>query len=135
MSFAPGELSTIEGNGGATKVFNFADLPCPPASVASADSYFYNPTFNPKQVYEPRLAPPPGIFNLDPEWQSCVTAINQGFDPPVPYRLASGPTGPDGGMVNLFPPRDLEGSTAPSAIPAHRIRYAPRETGIPSSER
>lgn len=44
LSFSPGELSTIEGlhwdsflppfpGSGQTKVFDFADLPCPPQSV------------------------------------------------------------------------------------------------------
>ena len=135
MSFAPGELSTIEGNRGATKVFNFADLPCPPASVVSADSYFYNPSVHPGQVYEPRIAPPPGIFNLDPAWQSCVTAVNQGFDPSMALGSASGATDPDGGKMNLFPPKHfLERDASPSAIPAHRIQYVPLETGIPSSK-
>lgn len=82
MAFAPGELSTIEGPGGATKVFDFADLPCPPPEVAAADAYFYNPKVNPGRQYSPQIAPPPGIWELDPAFKNCVTAVFQGFDPP-----------------------------------------------------
>lgn len=84
MSFAPGELSTIDGPGGATKAFNFADLPCPPPDVAAADSFFYNPKINPGRQYSPQIAPPTErIWKLDPAFPGCVPAINQGFDPPA----------------------------------------------------
>ena len=136
MSFAPGELSTIEGKDGATRVFSFADLPCPPASVVSADSYFYNSSFDPGQAYEPRLAPPSEIFNLDPEWENCVPATNQGFDPPIALPPVFGPSDSDQSNRPLFPPRDFFGrNAAPGATPAQKIQYVPlgaRETGAPS---
>ena len=135
MSFAPGELSTIEGNNGATKSFNFADLPCPPASIASADAYFYNPALDPGQVYRPRIAPPPGIFDLDPAWQDCVTAVNQGFDPPIALPSASGSTESNEGSRPTFPqspPRDTaDEEIVQAAVTAHKVQNIPRETGTP----
>ena len=77
-SFAPGQLSTVEGRGGPTKVFNFADLPCPPASVASADWYNYKPG----QPYAPIIAPVPQLFQLDPTFANCGVDIYEGYDPP-----------------------------------------------------
>ena len=135
MSFAPGELSTIEGNNGATKVFNFADIPCPPASVASADSYFYNPAVNPGQAYQPRLAPPSAIYNLDPAWRDCVTAINQGFDPPIVLGPASGVTGPDINHARPIPRDSSLDETTPAAMPAHKVQYVPHQTSAPAMKR
>lgn len=88
MSFAPGELSTIAGPSGATKVFNFADLPCPPPDVASAGSCFYNP---PGRQYSPQIAPPPAIWDLDPAFRNCKPALFQGFDPSRAFPLISRP--------------------------------------------
>lgn len=95
MSFAPGALSTIVGNTGATQEFNFADLPCPPPEVAAADSYFYNPAYNPGRPYSPMIAPPQEVFNLDPAFANCEAAVFQGFDPPraFPPHGDSGPGG------------------------------------------
>lgn len=82
LSFAPGELSTVEGSAGATKYFNFEDLPCPPPDVAAADLFFYNPASNPTRRYEPRVLPPTKIRDLDPDFSTCTFApIYQGFDP------------------------------------------------------
>ena len=81
-SFAPGELSTIEGSGGSTKAFDFADLPCPPPAVAEANAFFYNTQANPGSAYSPRVDLPRGILDLDPAFKGCVAAIYQGFDPP-----------------------------------------------------
>lgn len=87
MSFAPGELSTIEGTAGATKAFDFGDLPCPPPNVASADWWFYNPVANPTRPYEPRILPPTQVKQLDPAFATCSFApIYQGFDPPAVLR-------------------------------------------------
>ena len=77
-SFAPGELSTIEGRGGPTKSFNFADLPCPPASVSSADWYNYKPG----QPYKPVIAAVPQLFQLDSLFENCIVDIYEGYDPP-----------------------------------------------------
>ncbi|MCJ1397756.1 hypothetical protein MMC11_000952 [Xylographa trunciseda] len=79
MSFAPGQLSTIEGRGGPTKSFDLADLPCPPASVSEADWYNYQSG----EPYNPVIAAPPELYSLDPHFVGCVviSEIN-GYDPP-----------------------------------------------------
>lgn len=82
-SFAPGELSTIEGPGGPTKAFDFADLPCPPPAIAAANSHFYNPQANPQRAYSPMIDLPRGILDMDPAFKNCVAAVYQGFDPPT----------------------------------------------------
>ena len=91
MSFAPGELSTVEGTAGATRSFNFEDLPCPPSDVALADQYFYNPETNPTRPYQPRILPPTQILDLDPAFKTCTFAdIVQGFDPPKAVNVIPG---------------------------------------------
>ena len=76
LAFTPGELSTVQGAIFApvynppkpvTKVFDFADLPCPPRSVMEAD--WYKPA--PGEPYRPFIALPDKVRSLDP-W--CVTA-------------------------------------------------------------
>lgn len=69
LAFAPGELSTVQGHlwgGGAqiksTRVFDFADLPCPPQSVMYDD--WYKPA--PGQPYRPLIALPDKVRSLDP---------------------------------------------------------------------
>lgn len=114
MSFAPGELSTIAGPGGATKVFNFADLPCPPPDVASADSYFYNPGANPGRQYSPQIAPPPAIWDLDPAFRNCVPALFQGFDPSRAFPLISKPK-------NIKPGPGLPGRAKRAPAIAHQL--------------
>ena len=97
ISLAPGELSSIQGPDGPTKSFNFNDLPCPPSDVAAADSWFYNPEYNPSRAYAPMIAPPPQLFDLDPAFSNCVAAIYQGFDPPIALLSAAGLGGQGGG--------------------------------------
>ena len=87
-SYAPGELSTIEGPGGLTKAFDFADLPCPPPAIASANGLFYNPQANPGRPYSPMIDLPRDILDLDPAWKHCVAAVYQGFDPPTALKPA-----------------------------------------------
>ena len=97
ISVAPGELSTIDGQNAATRSYNFADLPCPPSAVASRDSWFYNPAYNPGRPYEPRISIPAEVTALDPAWSSCTaTAQYQGFDPPMPLPTATLVNGPEG---------------------------------------
>lgn len=92
LSFAPHELSTIEGTAGATKSFNFGDLPCPPPDVASADWWFYNPSYNPTRTYQPRILPPTQIYNVDPSFSTCTFAATyQGFDPNNAVTAIHGP--------------------------------------------
>lgn len=87
-SYAPGELSTIEGLVGPTKAFDFADLPCPPPAVAAANTHFYNPQANPARAYSPRIDLPRGILEMDPAFRDCVAAVYQGFDPPMALQPA-----------------------------------------------
>ena len=78
-SYAPGELSTVEGRLGPSKAFNFADLPCPPAAVAAADWYNYYPG----ERYAPIIAPVPQLYKIDPAFANCTVDIYQGYDPPT----------------------------------------------------
>ncbi|MCJ1244776.1 hypothetical protein MMC30_001976 [Trapelia coarctata] len=80
LSFAPGELSTVEGRLGPVKSFNFADLPCPPMSVAKADWYNFHPMDG--RTYAPIIAPAPQLYTLDPLWSTCYVDIYEGYDPP-----------------------------------------------------
>ena len=125
MSFDEGQLSTIELPSRATNVFDLGDLPCPPASVASADWWLYNPSYNPDRPYRPLLSAPPGIFNIDPAWGNCVTAVNQGIDPPTALPTVTGLSGPD---VRHGPPR----MHRREPVHAHRVLQGPVETGSPS---
>jgi hypothetical protein len=81
-SFAPGELSTIDKSSGATRVFDFGDLPCGPAGD--------NPD------YSPIIAPPPFLTNLDPAFATCIPGAEQGIDPPIAINAADGASGPVG---------------------------------------
>ena len=122
MAFAPGALSTIEGNTQETKEFNFADLPCPPPDVASANQYFYNPSWNPGRPYSPMISPPPELFNLDPAFKNCVTAIYQGFDPPRPLQskhVVANPGEP--------------GWRRKRSAPGHNVAHGPVQTAAPWS--
>ena len=128
FSLAKGDLSTIEGQNQATKRYNFADLPCPPPDVASRDSWFYNPKYNPGRPYQPRISIPPAAWSLDPAWSTCTaTAMYQGFDPPIAVEtVAAGPDGPGrrfrrGAASPLEPPAyaNMPGANAvaPTALP------------------
>ena len=117
MTFAPDALSTMVGTSGVVQSFNFADLPCPPPEVASADSWFYNPSYNPGRAYAPMVSPPPEIFAMDPAFAQCVAAVYQGFDPPYPMPTAHGPQGPGGW-----------GGRKKRSAPAHMVPRVPAPT-------
>lgn len=86
IAFAPGELSTVQGHlwsGGVqkqkTKVFDFADLPCPPYDVMYDD--WYKPALG--EPYRPLIALPEKVRDLDPWWSACTDAYYfTGLDPP-----------------------------------------------------
>ena len=86
LAFAPGELSTVQGHlwsGGVqhqkTKVFDFADLPCPPYDVMYDD--WYKPA--PGEPYRPLIALPEKVRDLNPDWGACTDAYYfTGLDPP-----------------------------------------------------
>ena len=118
IAFAPGALSTIVGNSGATQEFNFADLPCPPPDVASADNYFYNPSWNPGRAYAPMIAPPQEIFNLDPAFASCGAGGYQCFDPPRAFPTWGGESGGGGGWRK-------------KRTPGHNVPRGPVKTDAP----
>lgn len=130
FSLAPGELSTIEGQAGATKSFDLGDLPCPPASVASADKFFYDTSINPGRGYEPRIVPPTQIYSLDPAWATCTfQALNQGFDPPSAVMTATAITGNNQGHFGLLPRH----RRAVAHAHAHRAPHHPVITTPPAS--
>ena len=123
IAFAPGAISTIEGNTGVTKEFNFADMPCPPPEVAAADSYFYNPQWNPGRPYSPIIAPPKEIFDMDPAFANCVAAVYQGFDPSRAFSIYNGPQNPAPG-TGWKPPKRRRG-------PGHMVPRGPVKTAAP----
>lgn len=122
IAMAPEAVSSIIGTSGVAAQFNYADLPCPPPDVASAQSFFYNPQFNPGRAYGPMISPPPELFALDPAFKDCVAAVYQGFDPPRAMRPGSGPSGP-GGPGKFKRRRSLQKSQ-----PAHRVPRGPAQT-------
>ena len=78
----PGELSTIAPDG-TTQSYNFADLPCPPASLQ----------WDPDKPYAPRIAAPSYLMGLDPAFSNCIPGAAQGVDPPIPWHTADKATG------------------------------------------
>ena len=100
-SFAPSDLSTIDSSG-ATKVFDFGDLPCGPPGIE-------NP------AYAPLIAPPSFIFNdLDNgAFATCIPGLHQGVDPPIAVHTANG----------VSPPRRNRRAPAnAAALPTPEIR-------------
>ncbi|KAL8968981.1 MAG: hypothetical protein Q9185_006601 [Variospora sp. 1 TL-2023] len=133
FTFAPGELSTIQGPANITKEFDFADLPCPPPDVASDAQWFYNPAFNPTQTYAPLVAPFSQLYDLHPAFKDCIVADNQGFDPSTALPPVDAPTVPQPGKGRLGPQlgarvvEPLKRQDGPAV--AHRVAYMPSETG------
>ncbi|KAL8818990.1 MAG: hypothetical protein Q9223_002489 [Gallowayella weberi] len=127
FTFGLGELSTVQGPANITKAFNFEDLPCPPPDLAADVIWFYNPAYNPAQTYAPFLAPFPQLYKLDPAFEHCIVAMNQGLDPPVPQATANGPTIPIG---PLGPHRGLLRPRMPP-MAAHNVPNLPTATRSP----
>lgn len=105
-SFAPGALSTIRPTDNSTYAFNFADLPCPPASVG----------WDGVGAYQPRLAPPPFLFGLDKAFATCIPGASQGIDPFGALQTANG----------ISPPRQRRAMAHRRAEP-----WAPEKTPGP----
>ncbi|KAL8834985.1 MAG: hypothetical protein Q9170_003506 [Blastenia crenularia] len=122
FTFGPGELSTIQGPANLTKVFNFADLPCPPPDVASDVKWFYNPEVNPTRTYMPVVAPFSQLYNLDLRLHDCIVPLNQGFDPSHVLAEAHDPTLPELGR-KLGPIHRRR-----QAAVAHRVPHVATDT-------
>lgn len=105
--FAPSDLSTIDSSG-ATKVFDFGDLPCGPPGMEDPN-------------YAPLIAPPSFIFNeLDNgAFASCIPGLHQGVDPPRAVQAGNGVSGPGSGHPHR--PKRRAPANAP-AVPTHAIR-------------
>lgn len=107
LAFAPGELSTVQGHlwgGGVqqqkTKVFDFADLPCPPFDVMYDD--WYKPA--PGEPYRPLIALPEKVRDLDPWWSACTDAFYfTGLDPPRTLQKAGAMVTPASPAANTDP--------------------------------
>ena len=107
LAFAPGELSTVQGHlwgGGVqqqkTKVFDFADLPCPPFDVMYDD--WYKPA--PGEPYRPLIALPEKVRDLDPWWSACTDAFYfTGLDPPRTLQRAVAMVTPASPAANTDP--------------------------------
>lgn len=93
-SFAPGELSTVDGLSFTYGAFNAEDLPCPPSDgyETQLDINSKPASLNPaiikfESVYAKEVKPfvqlPDRVTQLDPAWMSCgLSLINVGIDPP-----------------------------------------------------
>ncbi|KAI9843387.1 MAG: hypothetical protein M1830_007708, partial [Pleopsidium flavum] len=102
---------------GKRKSFNFADLPCPPQSVWEANNY----TYYPGRPYQPLLALPQKLQDIDPAWSTCISNKYQGIDPP---RALS--------PVAALDPATTQGDPVTKATPADPILgppHLPEETG------
>ena len=125
LAFAPGELSTVQGHlwgGGVqeqkTKVFNFADLPCPPYDVMYDD--WYKPA--PGEPYRPLIALPEKVRDLDPWWSACTDAFYfTGLDPPRTLQKATAMVTPVAPAANPDP------TVTPD--PAQPVPVLPVQTG------
>lgn len=115
LAFAPGVLSTVV-DGTITQSFNFGDLPCPPATVQ----------WDPAKPYAPVIAPPPGLFSMDPAFSSCIPGRSQGIDPPIPISTANGVSGPEPGVGPHPRLRRALAHAYPHA--AHVVPRAPQRT-------
>ena len=119
MSFSENELLTVDANVGGTSVFNFADLPSPPAAYVS-DRTVPNAIIGNSALqsdlaknYHPRiLVPTQSLKSLDPKWASCaIIDVGNGYDPPRPLVPM---TGLD--PVSTAPP-GVEPTAEPAAVP------------------
>ncbi|KAL9628848.1 MAG: hypothetical protein Q9204_005622, partial [Flavoplaca sp. TL-2023a] len=130
FSFAPHMLSTMQGPQNLTKEFNFGDLPCPPAELASEVQWFYNPAYNPTRRYSPFIAPFSELWDIDPLFKAlpCTVALNQGMDPPSLLPTASAPTRPTKGPRR---PGRLARYRRDAVEEAHRVINLPIETDPP----
>ena len=107
LAFAPGELSTVQGHlwsGGVqkqkTKVYDFADLPCPPFDAMYDD--WYKPA--PGEPYRPLIALPEKVRDLDPWWSACTEAYYfTGLDPPRTLQRAAAMVTPVSPAANQDP--------------------------------
>ena len=126
-------LSTMQGPQNLTKEFNFGDLPCPPAELASEVQWFYNPAFNPTRRYSPFIAPFSELWDIDPLFKAlpCTVALNQGMDPPSLLPTASAPTRPTRGPR----PARLARHRRNAVEKAHRVLNLPLETNPPPRAR
>ncbi|CAF9919192.1 MAG: hypothetical protein ALECFALPRED_001082 [Alectoria fallacina] len=118
-SFAPGALSTV-GLDSSTYSFNFDDLPCPPADVEWDFS---------RGPYQPQVAPPHFIFNLDPAFKTCIPGASQGIDPYTTLTTAAADSTP--GPVGCVPPLCNRANRALER--AHPVPWAPQKTAEPTS--
>ena len=86
LSFPPGGLSTVVGPryfghiASETRPFNFADVPCPPRSVAEEN--YYSPA--PGEPYRPLIAVPSQVTEMVPWFRYCQDYFFTGYDPPRP---------------------------------------------------
>ena len=121
LAFAPGELSTVQGHlwgGGVreqkTKVFNFADLPCPPYDVMYDD--WYKPA--PGEPYRPLIALPEKVRDLDPWWSACTDAFYfTGLDPPRTLEKATAMVTPASPAANPDPTITPDPAQSVPALP------------------
>ena len=140
LAFAPGELSTVQGHlwgGGVqeqkTKVFNFADLPCPPYDVMYDDWY----KSAPGEPYRPLIALPEKVRDLDPWWSACTDAFYfTGLDPPRTLEKATAMVTPVSPAVNPDPTITPDPAQPVPALPVQTDAGQPaKAAGDPSDNK
>lgn len=126
---APGELSSVVGRNpgpagqGTTLSFNFADLPCGPGNTTISNEFL--PNGGQQTLYQPIIAAPSRLLDMEPLWKGCYQDIWQGQDPPVALT-----------RVPALTPATLSVESVihtASAAPSSSIPALPINTGSPSS--
>ena len=137
LSFQENQLLTVDGMFQETKLFDFADLPCPPENWYTNDnipnpivgnsawqSYYVN-------NYRPRiLVDRKSLKTLDPAWRSCnILDIGNGYDPPrslVPAGVLTDdpPTPTDEPLSSPAKPNPVPHSLAKSPDPGRTSKHS-----------
>jgi hypothetical protein len=119
MAFDPGELYLTNGRSGGTTRYEASYLPCPPQSILDWD--FYNAMG--ESTWQPYIAQPARLTELDPSFASCSALWLQGEDPPVALTRVEGGLPPNTKTTAPQPPKvtaDPETSKPTSAVPADK---------------
>ena len=130
LALAPGELSSVVGRGPGpqslrkvtTLPFNFADMPCGPGNTTVVNQFL--PNGGQQTLYQPILAAPSKLIDMEPLWKGCHQDYWQGQDPP--FALTPAPA--------LVPATFSVDPVIPttSAAPSPSIPALPIDTGSPS---
>ncbi|KAL9120012.1 MAG: hypothetical protein Q9187_003434, partial [Circinaria calcarea] len=130
LALAPGELSSVVGRGpgpvalgkGTTLPFNFADFPCGPGNTTIINQFL--PNGGQQTLYQPIIAAPSKLIDMEPLWKGCHQDYWQGQDPPFALTRASAIAPVTFSVDPVIP--------TSSAAPSPPIPALPIDTGSPS---